>query len=61
MTAHRPPCHSDQEHNVVSLLRQEVDDDYRARFEAEREEEERLAELETADWAPGEFVEAWGL
>jgi hypothetical protein len=49
---------SDQEHNVVSLLRSEVDDDYLARFEAEREEEERLAARETADWAPGELQEA---
>ena len=45
MAVHRPPCHSDQEHNVVSLIREEVEDDY-------------LPDL--TDWAPGEIVEVWG-
>ena len=43
MAVHRPPCMSDQEHNVVSLIREEVDDDYLPdRWLHEREEEERL-------------------
>jgi len=52
---------SDQEHNVVSLIREEVDDDYLPdRWLHEREEEERLVVPDLTDWAPGEIVEVWG-
>jgi len=63
MAVHRPPCMSDQEHNVVSLVREEVDDDYLPdRWLHEREEEERLAEAERAraDWSELELRYAWG-
>jgi len=54
MAVHRPPCMSDQEHNVVSLIREEVDDDYLPdRWLHEREEEERLVVPDLTDWAPG--------